>query len=298
MALKITKASEAITVDRVVVNIYGGPGLGKTSLGYTADAPLLLDFDGGAYRSGNRGDTVRVESWAEVAAITPADLAGYRTVVVDTVGRALDHLSAVLIADDPKMGRRDGSLSLQGFGALKASFASWLLRLKQSGLDVVLIAHMSEQKKGDEIIERLDVQGSSKEEIHKSGDAMARLYMENGRRILNFSPTDVGFGKNPAGFEPLAVPDFAVEPHFLAGIVERIKTKLNEESEAQRVEREKLAEIRAGFEKLETPEEFTAESAELAKAEPRVKRMLLDVAAEKGFEFDAKAKAFRSAKAA
>lgn len=294
MGLRITKASEAITVEHVVVNIYGGPGLGKTSLGFTADAPLLLDFDGGAYRSGNRGDVVRVESWAEVAKIGPDDLSGYRTVVVDTVGRSLDHLTAVLIQDDPKLARRDGSLSLQGFGALKASFASWLTRLKQSGLDVVLVAHMDEQKKGDEIIERLDVQGSSKNEIHKSGDAMGRLYMLNGKRTLNFSPSDVGFGKNPAGFDPLVVPDFSREPRFLAGLIEQIKAKLNAESEEQAQERIRMSEAREAFEKLVDADKFTAEALRLKDADAKVKRLLMDVAGEKGFAFNGKAKKFEA----
>jgi len=298
MGLKITKASDSIPVDHIVVNIYGGPGLGKTSLGFTAEKALLLDFDGGAYRSGNRGDVVRVESWPEVSRIGADDLAGYQTVVVDTVGRALDHLTATIVEDDPKLARRDGSLSLQGFGALKASFASWLTRLKQCGLDVVLIAHMDEQKKGDEIIERLDVQGSSKNEIHKSGDAMGRLYMQNGKRVLNFSPSDVGFGKNPAGFEPLAVPDFSKEPQFLAGIVSKIKAKLNEESEEQSRSRVALAEAREAFSQLELPEQFDSEAERLKKADPKVKRLLVEVAAEKGYEFDGKAKAFRVREAA
>lgn len=292
MGLKITKASDPIRVEQIVVNIYGAPGLGKTSLGFTADRPLLLDFDGGAHRSGNRGDAVRVESWQEVAKLSPEDLKDYRTVVVDTVGRGLDHLTALLIEDDPKLARRDGSLSLQGFGALKASFASWLTRLKQSGLDVVLVSHMDEQRKCDEVIERLDIQGSSKNEIYKSADAMGRLYMHNGKRVLNFSPTDVGFGKNPAGLSPLPVPEFGTDPRFLAGIIEQIKAKLNEESEAQAQERIRMAEAREAFEKLADADEFTAEALRLKDADAKVKRLLVEVAGEKGFEFVGKARRF------
>src|SRR5690348_5642891 len=105
MSLKITKASEPITVDRLNICLYGQPGAGKTSLAFTADAPLLLDFDQGAHRAANRKDTVRVQSWGDVAGVGADDLADYKTVVVDTAGRALDALTADIIRRNPKAGR-------------------------------------------------------------------------------------------------------------------------------------------------------------------------------------------------
>src|SRR5690606_38238567 len=51
MALKITKASDPLTVEQLIVCIYGPPGLGKTTLGFSARKPLLLDFDRGAHRA-------------------------------------------------------------------------------------------------------------------------------------------------------------------------------------------------------------------------------------------------------
>lgn len=60
MPLKITRASDPITVNRINMVIYGPPGIGKTSLAFTADSPLLLDFDAGSYRAANRKDVVRV----------------------------------------------------------------------------------------------------------------------------------------------------------------------------------------------------------------------------------------------
>jgi hypothetical protein len=195
--LKIIKSSDPISVERVNLCIYGPPGLGKTSLAFTAESPLLLDFDNGAHRAANRKDTVRVQSWGEVAELDRDDLAQYSTVIVDTAGRALDALTADIIRRNPKMGR-GGALSLQGYGQLKAEFVAWLKLLNSFGKDVVLIAHMDEQRNGDEIIERLDVQGGSKNEIYKAADAMGRLTIRDGKRLLNFSPTDAAFGKNPA----------------------------------------------------------------------------------------------------
>ncbi|TGV15789.1 ATP-binding protein [Mesorhizobium sp. M8A.F.Ca.ET.173.01.1.1] len=235
MALRITKASEPITVDRLNTVIYGPPGLGKSSLAFTADTPLLLDFDNGSHRAANRKDTVRVNDWSDVAGITAEDLAPFKTVIVDTAGRALDTLTADIIRINPKHGR-GGALTLQGYGELKARFTSFLKLLNSFGKDVVLIAHMDEQRNGDDIIERLDVQGGSKGEIYKAADAMGRLVISNGQRQLRFSPTDAAFGKNPGQLEPLNVPDMASPDFdgFLAGVIDRIKSRLNELTEDQR----------------------------------------------------------------
>lgn len=235
MTLKITRASDPITVERLNTVIYGPPGLGKSSLAFTSDTPLLLDFDNGSHRAANRKDTVRVENWGDVAGITADDLAPFKTVIVDTAGRALDILTADIIRVNPKHGR-GGALTLQGYGELKSRFTSFLKLLNSFGKDVVLIAHMDEQRNGDDIIERLDVQGGSKGEIYKAADAMGRLVIANGQRRLLFSPTDAAFGKNPGQLPPLDVPNFT-DPEFntfLASVIERIKDRLNELTEDQR----------------------------------------------------------------
>lgn len=235
MALKIVRASDPITVERLNMVIYAQPGIGKTSLSFTAEAPLLLDFDNGSYRSANRRDAVIISNWSDVASISAEDLAPFKTVIMDTAGRALDALTADIIRANPKHGR-GGSLSLQGYGELKSRFIAFLKLLNSFGKDVVLIAHMDEQRNGDDIIERLDVQGGSKGEIYKAADAMGRLVLKNGKRWLMFSPSDAAFGKNPGQLEPLEVPDMT-DPAFntfLATVFQRTKDRLNQMTEEQK----------------------------------------------------------------
>lgn len=273
MTLKIVKSSDPITVDRINICIYGAPGIGKTSLGFTAQAPILFDFDNGVHRAANRKDAVRVTQWSEVTAITESDIAEYDTVIIDTAGRALDCLSADIIRRNPKMGRA-GALTLQGYGQLKAEFVAWLKQLNSFGKDVVLIAHMDEQRNGDEIIERLDVQGGSKGEIYKAADAMGKLTMQNGKPTLNFSPTDASFGKNPGQLEPLEFHRPEIAPDFLAEVIQRIKTKLNTLTEEQRKAQAVIEDWRVTLADLNSADEVNSKIPEIPKDFPVIKTLL------------------------
>ena len=293
--LKITKANEAIEVKAITMCVYAVPGVGKTSLSFTAKRPLLLDFDRGSYRARNRGDVVEVGSWGDVAGMAEADFASYDTVIIDTAGRALDMLSADIMKGDPKAGRA-GSLTLQGYGALKGRFLGFTSLLRSLGKDVIYVCHSAEERKGDELIERLDAQGSSKGEIYKSADVMGRVYLSGGQRILNFSPTDTAFGKNTAGLPPLTIPDFGVEPQFLAGVIATIKESINKQSAESIQVAATLASVGEQIGKAETLTDFDAMLVVCKDAPEAVrtnaKRLLLKAAKTKGFEFNKTTAAF------
>lgn len=288
MALRIVKSTDPIRVERLNLCIYAPPGIGKSSLAFTAAEPLLLDFDNGAHRAANRKDIVRPKTWDEVAEFGADDLAPYSTVIVDTAGRALDFLTTDLIRRNPKDGR-GGALTLQGYGKLKAEFVSWLKMVNGFGKDVVLIAHMDEQRNGDEIIERLDVQGGSKGEIYKAADAMGRIVIRDGKRLLNFSPTDAAFGKNPAQLEPLEIPHPSRDPLFLAGVIQTIKDRLNAMTEDQIKAQQHVDGWRDQIQKLEGVEAFNAKLAEVKKEPKAVQALFADAASAKGLTFDKKA---------
>lgn len=224
MALKVTRARDPITVSNIVMEYHAAPGAGKTSLGFTAEAPLLLAFDSGVYRAAMRKDCVIINDWQEIASLSADDMKPYKTVVVDTVGRAVEALIVDLIKRDPKNGK-NGTPSIQGWGVVKSAFTNWLNYLRSLGLDVVLISHLDEKVKGDDIIERIDVAGGSKNEIYKSADVMGRIYLQNRKRFITFSPSDTAFGKNPAQLPPIEIVDG--DEQALAKIIAEIKGKLN-----------------------------------------------------------------------
>jgi len=285
MALKIIKASEPIIVEQLVVVIYGQPGIGKSTLAFSAEDPLLLDFDKGAYRASGRKDIVKINSWSDITQISKDDLSQYKSIILDTAGRALDFLTATLLKENHKW-NFNGALTLQGYGVLKSRFAAWLNNLKTLGKDVILLAHSSEEKNGDEILERLDVQGGSKAEIYKQADAMGRLYIDDKKRMLSFSPTDTAFGKNPANLDIMQVPDVSENSLFLAELIFNIKESLNKMSDEQKIRQERIAEWKIKLDAAKEAEDFNNLISEAKKAHrdivQTVKGMLHKSATEAG----------------
>jgi hypothetical protein len=288
--LKITRSIDPIQVKTIITTLYAQPGLGRTTMGYTAEDPILLDFDQAAHRAKNRKDTVLIQNWADVDKMDQADFAPYKTAVIDTVGRLLDHMTVSILNGEVKNGNRAGGLSLQGYGVLKTTFVAWLNKLRSFGLDVVLLAHMDEQKDGESKTERLDIQGGSKNEVYKVSDAMGRIYMENRKRILNFSPSDVAFGKNPGQLEPMEVPHFDKMSGFLAGIIKATKDAINKQTAEQMEVQALLADWKLKVDGAKKPEDFDALVPVSKEIDERVrenaKRILVTTARNLGIGFD------------
>ncbi len=234
MALKIIPATEPLPVETLVLTIYGPPGTGKSSLAFTAGNILLIDADRGAYRAQNRGNVATAYQWIDISSITAEDIAPYSAIALDTAGRTLDLLTVDILKGNPKLSQGNGALSQRGYGELKSSFQQWLSRVRSLGKDVILICHMTEEYKGDDIIERIDAQGSSKNEIYKVSDAMCRIQVNpDGSRVLNFDPREGGYGKNPAQLPRVPFPHPSQAPDTLSKVIAQIKASLNRMTEQQ-----------------------------------------------------------------
>ncbi len=261
MSVKIVKGTDPIEITHICLLIYGQAGVGKTSVGFTADTPVNLAFDAGVYRSEYRKDAIRIGTWEDILDLTADDLAPYQTVVVDTVGRLLDELSLYLIRQNPKLGRGTGALTLQGYGELKANYAGWLKTLLGYGKDVLLVAHDREDKDNDTLIVRPDIQGGSYGEVFKRADGIAYMYRGAKQTILDFNPTDKWVGKNCGGLEPLAVPHFSAVPDYLAGLIRQIKGHLNRMSQQDDAAKIEVEQWRTRFAAITTADALTAQVA-------------------------------------
>lgn len=289
--LKIVKASEPIKVESLNVCIYGAPGTGKTTAAFSAQSPLLLDFDKGAYRAGNRKDIVSIDAWNYIESLTQVDLKGYSTIVIDTAGRALDMLTQHVIKNNPNYGR-GGSLNQKGWGELKTKFRDWMKTLNQMNKDVIIIAHMDEKMDGDDVMERLDVQGGSKNEIYKSMDAMARIAITPQGRILDFNPHPKSYGKNLGQLDLIVVPNITIAPDFMAGVIAQIKSKLNEQTEEQRQALAEIAEWQENVKGLKTADDFNDAVAQVKDASKAVRLIVSKAATDTGMVFDKEQKKY------
>ena len=290
--LKIIDGGE-MKLETIVCVVYGIPGIGKTTFGLTARKPLLLDFDGNSVKASNRAGKaiVQVRRWNDIEDLDGPRAAAYGTVVVDTVGTALDILGEAVGDSNPKLRNLDGGLSLKGFGALKTRFRLWLGKLHRLGLDVVLIAHNEEREKDSETVDRIVATGGSKLEIYRQAHIMGRMSAgRKGERMLSFEPSAGSYAKN-AGLPDYAVGDPAVgQSVTLEEIVEQAKTNINAQNVAHEAESRRFAEYSRRIEEAATAD---ALSAVLADAESRKDKVFVWRRSKVlGVEWDAKVERF------
>lgn len=285
--INVTKSTDPIEVKTLCLTVYSQPGLGKTSLAFSASRPLLLDFDNGAHRAPNRADVVRVTDWAEVAGIKADDVKDYDTIIIDTAGKALDVLAQDVIKSDSRLAY-GGALNQQGWGKLGVRFSAFLRLIRSFGKDVILIAHMDEQKDGDAIKERLKVPGGSKDLILTDSDVIARISIFNKERVLVFSPTETSFGKDPAGLLSMPIPDVK-SPAFktcMADVIRAVKDKLNALSDDQLAHKVEVDWFAQALPNIKAPEELNLLLGRAKQAGRDVQRMVVARAAELQLEYD------------
>ncbi|AYA02138.1 ATP-binding protein [Acinetobacter sp. WCHAc010034] len=243
MALAIIPADQALNVSAIITYIYADPGLGKTSLGFTADKAISFDFDRGAHRTGElrRGAVVPVQQWADIENIKEQDLAPFNTVVIDTVGAMLESIKTHLLKTANNR-QQDGALKLKAQGLANMKFKQYINTLLSFGKDVVFIAHASEDQNGDQVIYRPELGGKNRNELYRIADMMGYMTTVTtgegkNARVINFKPSPVHHAKNSGALGgetgEVWVPDLKTNPTFLADLISDAKAHINTLTPAQ-----------------------------------------------------------------
>lgn len=194
----IRKPYELTVQTKIKALIYGQAGMGKTTLSLSSPKPLLLDFDNGVHRVnyGHQTDTLQVNTWQECEDVMKENLSDYETIIVDTGGKMLDFMADYIIKKNPKMGRANGALTLQGFGERKGMFRQFLRQVMMMNKHIIFVAHRDTKKSGDD--ERFVPMfgGSSYEDLVTELDLVGYLEADGKKRKLTFDPSDRNDGKN------------------------------------------------------------------------------------------------------
>jgi len=220
--MKIIKANEPLMVSSIKVLIYGEPGVGKTSVASTAEAPILLDFDKGAYRTPFRSDVMEVSNFLEIFSISE-HLKNYKTIIIDTVDTFLDFIGSHILQDDPRLAKN----KLQFYGRLKDEFTNVMKVFSAQNKDIIMISHLKEKEEGDLRIKRPAITGGSYDKVLQVADLVGFMYMANANRVINFNPTDTSVGKNSANLDLVTVPNLSSNPTFFKGLLQQVKQSLN-----------------------------------------------------------------------
>lgn len=246
---QLIEADEAILVKNIMVVLYGEPNTTKTSLSFTTENPILLDFDEGVHRSIGRKLVVKFKHWPEVQKFLDSGIIqerGIKTLVVDTGGVMLDEFIAIhAMNENPQNKKKGGGISQTGFGTVKDIYAKFQTDCRKLGLDVVIICHASDLSDGDLVKKRPKMTGGSYDILKQKADLMGYMEIQNNVPILTFSPTDRNVGKNSPNFPVFKIPHFS-EPAFktfLGDLIQQAKDHLNSLSEEQRAAVQKVEDI-------------------------------------------------------
>ena len=197
----IKKPSELSVKATLSVLVYGQPGIGKTTFGVSAPDAVLFDYDGGVQRinGAHQVPTLQPTSWEdtnEALKEIALEMPEVKTIVIDTVGKMLDYMSAYIIKNDPKMAMRDGSLSLKGYGVRKTMFVNFIKQLAMMGKNVIFIAHERENMQGEVTVKRPEIGGSSANDLIKELDLVGYMYAVGKERVITFDPAEYYYAKN------------------------------------------------------------------------------------------------------
>lgn len=197
----IKKSNELKIQGKIKGLIYGQPGMGKTTIALSAPKPLLFDFDNGVHRVNfahlDGVDTVQVTSYQDfLDVINNEDLTPYETFVIDTGGKCLDFMSEYIIKNNPKMGKGNGALTLQGYGERKGLFSSLVKRISLMDKHIIFVAHRDTKTEGDDTRYVPQFGGSSYDSLVTELDLVGYLEANGTERTLTFNPTSRNDGKN------------------------------------------------------------------------------------------------------
>lgn len=199
--MKITKTTDPNEKPPLIMLVYGEPGVGKTTLGAKAENSILIDCEGGSKYLGLRDietDVGHVQNWqdAKKGIFNVARGGDYDTIVLDPIGELMEKIKADIIeSGSSKLVQKDGTPTMAGWGQMKERLAKMAKFLRDSGKNVLLVAHLEEEKDGERVIKRPKIQTKISEKIIGIVDVAGYMTVTrdkegNSKRVIIVDPDD------------------------------------------------------------------------------------------------------------
>jgi hypothetical protein len=178
--------------------LYGQAGQGKTTMALSAPNPLLIDCDGGIHRVNiaHRCDVVQVTSYNDVLDVLKEDLNAYQSIIIDTGGKLLDFMANYIIARNSKMGKANGSLTLQGYGERKQEFSEFCKLVSRLNKHLIFVAHRETRTEGDDTRYVPQFGGSNYDSLVTELDLVGYIEANGKQRTITFNGSSRNDGKN------------------------------------------------------------------------------------------------------
>lgn len=305
----IKKPNELIGENQKIrMLIAGYPGIGKTTLALSAPKPLLVDVDLGINRvmASARKDFIQPNNYEELLEDLKGDLSDYETLVIDTGGKLLELMKNYVIKNDVKNAKKDGSLSLQGYGAVAREFSRFMdncyYNLRKN---IVIVFHAVEEKDEEQTKLRILVEGSTKNTVWQNVEIGGFMEIIGKKKTIGFDNCERYFAKASFGIKGvMEVPELdGTKPNdFLTKLFQLANNNIKKEAvffEEQKQEYEKLMnEIVPQIEKMETKEDLITitklikETNHILTSEKELKHKFKEKVAQLGYQWNGEKKEY------
>lgn len=248
--MKLISPTDEITTAALIMLIVGEPGIGKTTLANTAEKAVLLDFDGGAVRTGYRMATVGVpENYDDLLKFARGIGNQFKTVVIDTAGALVEKIIFDHVRRNfPNYYDLQGGMPNQkGWGVVKNCFREFERALALAGVDLVYIAHEKtvEAKRGGVSKSEPLIVGSASQIIAQAAHQIGFMFAEGNKRVLSFQTDQTFTSKDSAGIGRVYIEPMDKAPNQFPELISRIKTNILANANRNAKADEELIELRS-----------------------------------------------------